>query len=111
MMFPSKPLGVLLCCGATILSSGCFISEGPETGIVQPVPTGFLTLNWTIENSTSPSICRLFGASDLELLLYDRRQRKVAQIYRRCNDFELTVELPERAYSANATLVNRLRRP
>ena len=105
MMVLSKPLGILLCSAAGILSSGCYISETTETGPTVSVPRGYLTLRWTIENSNSPAMCRLYGASDLELLIYDRNQRQIAATYARCEDFEVTVELREGAYSANATLV------
>lgn len=111
MMFLSKPLGMLLCCGAGIFCTGCFVDETIDTGgTIEPYPTGYLTLRWTIENSASPAICGLFRARDLEILIYDEYQRKVAQFYRSCDDFELTAELPEGAYSANVTLVNRRRR-
>jgi hypothetical protein len=102
-MFLSKPLGMLLCCGTILPSTGCVVEAGEA---YEPNPTGYLTLRWSIENSHSSAMCKLFGAERLELLVYDPRQRQVGEFYRDCDDFEMAVPLFEGAYSANATLVD-----
>jgi hypothetical protein len=93
-------------CALGALSSGCSteISAGPP--VVVPVASGRLTVLWTIQGSTSPAACAAVGADALALDVYDVTGAPVDTFHGNCEDFAISVDLPEGDYSADATLVD-----
>ena len=67
---------------------------------------GTLTVGWTIQGSDEPSDCAFFGMDRLELTVYDVFDDAVVTSYALCEDFELSIGLPEGFYSADATLID-----
>src|ERR1700690_171966 len=63
------PLAVSVTSGATATQNIDF----PATAFSNTPETGTLTVNWTIENSTSASECSKFSASNISIQLMDAR--------------------------------------
>ena len=85
------------------VSGGVII--GPD-----PVPApgaGTLTVFWTIDGTEDPFACIDLGIDAMELIVYRRAGPPFTTVNAPCEDFGLTVELPEGAYDAEATLVDR----
>jgi hypothetical protein len=106
-----KVYAVLAGCSLAVAGlSGCFIttdtSPGPGPGPNPAVPTGSLTVTWTVAGSHSPPSCAQFGAYDLELVILDRFRRPITKTSAPCTDFSLTVDLPPSDYTAEVTLVD-----
>jgi hypothetical protein len=107
-----------------VLSTGCLASTAEDPGATwdpvetsetaearDPTRTGYITLRWSIEYDTSAGLCKLFGATQLELIVYEPNQKEFGRVYRPCSDFEVTMPIPVGLYSANATLVNAWAQP
>lgn len=71
---------------------------------------GTLTLGWTVEGLQEPADCAFYGIDRLELTVYDLFEDPVVTSYALCEDFELSIGLPEGFYSADATLIDGLDR-
>ena len=95
-----------LALAAALGLSGCFISTddgGPSRG---PLPTGTLTVDWTIDGQRSGLDCADFGVDRLELVIYDFSGAVVDEVEPFCESFEVSVDLIEDSYSADVTLVD-----
>jgi hypothetical protein len=68
---------------------------------------GTLTLEWSVDDSFDRDACDDFGADYLELIVYDFRGRTAAEYEPRCDDFEVSIDLPADEYSIDATLIDR----
>ena len=84
---------------------GCSITAEPPV-ISVPVASGTLTVHWTVAGGSDPSVCGAYGATDLELVVYDASGAQVATTTAACEGFALTLSLPEGTYSADATLID-----
>ena len=71
---------------------------------------GAMTLAWTVEGLQEPSDCAFYGIDRLELTVYDIFDDAVVTSYALCEEFELSIRLPEGYYSADATLIDGLDR-
>jgi hypothetical protein len=96
------PLSTLFLAGGTL---GCSVTAEPPI-VVAPAPTGTLTLRWTVVGSASAPVCRTFGATDLEVVIYDETGAEVARTTGPCEGFGLTIPLPDGTYSADVTLTD-----
>jgi hypothetical protein len=91
------------CLYAALSCAGCSV----EAGISVPEPArGTLTVDWSVDGSQDPLACDDFGAFDFELIVYDDAGRPFTTTTAPCEDFIITVELPEGYYSADATLID-----
>ena len=84
---------------------GCTLTTEPPV-VVVPAASGTLTVRWTVAGSDHPAACGVYGATDLELVVFDENGAQVASTLGACEGFSLTLALPEGTYSAEATLVD-----
>ena len=93
-----------------LAAPGCVVDDGggDDVVVVEPERTGVLTVLYTIDSDTDPTLCSDYGAYYLELIVYDGSGREYVEAEALCEDFALSVELPEGNYSADATLVDDL---
>ncbi len=73
---------------------------------VVPEATGTLTVQWTVAGAPDPSVCSAYGATTLELVVYDDAGNEVATANAPCDSFALSLSLSEGGYTADATLVD-----
>lgn len=86
--------------------AGCFVDTAPGGKvIVTPAESGLLTVLWTVDGTTDASACDDYGASDLRLQVFDQDDYVVGDVLAPCEDFEVTLELPEGHYYGEARLV------
>jgi hypothetical protein len=71
---------------------------------------GTLTLAWTVDGAVEPSDCAFYGIDRLELTVYDIFDDPLVTTDALCEQFELSLGLPEGFYSADATLIDDLDR-
>jgi hypothetical protein len=83
---------------------GCLIVDE------DPDDSGTLTLAWTVDGAVEPSDCAFYGIDRLELTVYDYFDDPVVTSYALCEEFELSIQLPDGFYSADATLIDSLDR-
>jgi hypothetical protein len=96
------PLSTVSLAGGTL---GCSITAEPPT-IVAPASTGTLTVRWTVAGSVRPSMCGTFGATHLEVVVYDESGAEVTRATSPCAGFSVTLPLPDGTYSADVTLID-----
>lgn len=93
----------MLAMGAT----GCSGDDDDDDEVILgPDLIGTLTTEWSIDGSFVASNCRIYGAFDYELVVYDLDNFIVAEQQTPCEEFVLSVDLPVGIYSADATLVD-----
>jgi len=83
-----------------LMTPGCIIVDDDEDD------TGALTVTWTIQGIDEPSDCAFFGFDRLELAVFDFFDDHVVTTYGYCEDFVVSLDLPEGFYSADATLLD-----
>ncbi len=96
----------LVACALSGASLGCSVGISPAPPLVSVAPSGTLTVRWTIANGEDPSLCSAYGASMLELVVYDEGGGEVARTNGTCEDFSVSIALPDGTYSADATLTD-----
>ena len=89
---------------AAVQLSGCIVSA--DDGRSGPLPTGTLTVHWTIDGQRSSLDCADFGADRLELIIYDETGAEVDEVQPYCESFAVSDELLEGSYFADVTLVD-----
>lgn len=97
----APPLLVALALGA----AGCEVHTHSRSYVVDDI--GTLAVDWTLDDSFDPRACDDYGAHDLELAVYDDRDRVVDRLRVPCDDFAVAVDLPDDVYSIDATLLDR----
>ena len=95
-----------LALAAALGLSGCFITTDDGGHSRGPLPTGTLTVDWTIDGQRSGLDCADFGADRLELVIYDLSGAEVDEVEPFCETFEVSVDLIEDTYFADVTLVD-----
>lgn len=80
--------------------SGCLIH-------VDDHDDGTLSVTWSLDSTFDPEACLDFGASSLELVIYDDYGDVVDDPVLRCADFGVSIDLPEGEYALDATLLDR----
>jgi hypothetical protein len=93
-----------LCAALAFALPGCVIVDDDNDD------PGTLTVAWSVDGALEPSDCAFFGMDRLELTVYDVFDDPVVTSYAPCEQFELSLRLPEGYYSADATLVDSLDR-
>jgi hypothetical protein len=100
------PLSV---CALAAPSLGCTVGVeggvGPPPVTVAPA-TGTLTVRWLVGGTTNPALCDAYGATMMELVVYDSAGNQIATANAPCASFSLTLTLAEGTYTAEATLVD-----
>jgi hypothetical protein len=98
----------LAACALVTALPACSVGLGAEPPIVTSVPdtTGTVTVQWTVAGAPDPSVCSAYGATTLELVVYDANGTQVATANAPCDSFALTLTLDEGTYTADATLVD-----
>ena len=86
-------------------AAGCSDDDDDDI-ILVPAAVGTLTTEWSIDGSFVASNCRVYGAFDYELVVYDLDNFVVTEQQTPCEQFVLSVDLPVGIYSADATLVD-----
>ena len=89
--------------------AGCAVSLEPDNlppPLAAPASRGTVTLNWLVAGRTDPGLCAAYGATHVELVVYDDTGRTIARQYAPCESFSLTLPLPAGTYTADATLVD-----
>jgi hypothetical protein len=87
-------------------TASCSSSDDDDDVILVPVATGRLTTEWSIDGSVAASSCRIYGAFDYELVIYDLDNFVVTERQVPCEWFSVSLDLPVGVYSADATLVD-----
>lgn len=85
--------------------SGCVVTTADDEPLPAPL-AGTLTVNYTIEGTTDPSVCSYYGVVDIELVVYVASGAFVAEEQAYCSDFQVSIALPSGTYSADVTLVD-----
>jgi hypothetical protein len=68
--------------------------------------SGILTAEWTVDGWTDSEACYDFGARDFEFIVYGRRSFDTV-VTARCDEFVLSIDVPEGRFSIDATLIDR----
>jgi hypothetical protein len=89
-----------LCAAFALALPGCVIVDDDNDD------PGTLTVAWSVDDALEPSDCAFFGMDRLELTVYDVFDDPVVTTYALCEEFELSLRLPEGYYSADATLID-----
>lgn len=84
-------------------TTGCVVTESSASG--------FLTIDWYIEDDTIARDCLLTGASYMNVVIEDNFGDIVVDELAACEDFTMTFELDEGAYFPDVTLLDLLERP
>src|SRR4029078_8423944 len=86
--------------------SGCLvIASEPYVG------QGSMTMSFTIDSSNHVSECVYYGGTELEVTLCDAAAPPVITVDAPCEDHDLSVELDEGDYPAEAPLLDADRLP
>lgn len=80
-----------------------------EAAVLVPVgdDSGQVTQRWSIGGRFDRSLCRVYGADRMELVIRDMSGRTVARAYQPCEELQMTVDLPEGTYVGDARLIGR----
>jgi hypothetical protein len=88
---------------AAIAAAGCSAEVG--AGIDLGEAEGSMTVDWTVANTKDPITCDDFAADTLEIIVFDDFGQ-IARTDSACDDFEVTLFLPEGVYSVDATMLD-----
>jgi len=69
--------------------------------------SGEVTQRWSIGGRFDRSLCRVYGADRMELIIRDMSGSTVARAYQPCEEMQMTVDLPEGTYTGDARLIGR----
>jgi hypothetical protein len=92
-------------CALAAPAMGCSIAVSPTPPIAL-AGEGTVTVRWLVTGTTDPRMCDAYGATTLELILYDASGNEYARANAPCDAFYVSVPLPEGTYSAEVTLVD-----
>lgn len=106
MQYPSQLLrAAILLFGCMVATPACVSDSSDDVVIVTPAPTGLLTVEFTIEGTTNPTLCDFYGATHLELVLYDVYGGSFSD-YAPCKDFVISVETDVGYYTGEVVLLD-----
>jgi hypothetical protein len=106
-MYLAKLVIPVTACALAAASLGCTVGvDGPVGPPVAVVPAGTLTVRWLVAGTTNASVCDSYGATTLELVVYDAAGNRVTTANAPCGSFSLTLTLPDGTYTADVTLVD-----
>ena len=106
---------------AAVALAGCSVAVEPSpelppileppilepTPVVAPASSGLVTISWFVAGRSDAGLCVAYGATNLELVVYDARGAVVTREYAPCGDFSIRLALPAGTYTAEVTLVGR----
>jgi hypothetical protein len=101
-------MGMLTSCALAMgATCGCSIGLGADSVPADLGPdTGTITVDWLVMGADDPSLCAMYGADDIEIVLYDESGDQAATATAPCGSFSTTVTLAEGTYTADVTLVD-----
>jgi hypothetical protein len=102
-------LAFLACAALTAGITGC--GGGDDDTVVIVDSSAPLTVRWTIDGTIDSGACAFYRADLFELVVLDIDGRVVTELASPCEDFEISVELLEGSYDADATLIDAFDRP
>jgi len=103
-------LFLFLACGAlSAWISGC--GGGNDTVVVVQDSSAPLTVRWTIDGTIDSGACAFYRADLFELVVLDPGGAVVTELTAPCEDFEVSLDLLEGSYDADATLIDAFDRP
>jgi hypothetical protein len=79
--------------------------------IVPVAGAGSLTLRWLVAGTNDPNLCSVYGASTVELLVFDESGARVATANGACESFSLSLTLLPGTYTAETTLLDARGQP
>jgi hypothetical protein len=85
--------------------SGCFVSTTEEPA-ARSVDLGVLIVDWSIDGSQDPSLCRLSDADTINILIYTRLGDFVGEYEQSCEAMATSIELFPADYVAEAVLLD-----
>ena len=106
MVNAGRFFGAAALAGVAAATTAC-LDSGPDRVVVVDQPTGTLTVEYTIQGGKVPSDCVFYGATDVELVVYDSLGYFVTDRYAPCESFFVSVQLYPGRYGADVTLVDR----
>lgn len=80
--------------------------EQGEPGQREPEKMGFVTVQWSIENETSPERCTAYGATAVELMLINADNNEVTRQVVPCERFDTSVQVAADDYVGTLTLLD-----
>jgi hypothetical protein len=86
---------------------GCADDDDGDIVVVEAIPPGALTVQWTIAGGTDPDACAVYGADTFELVVFDAFGDFVVETNDPCEAFVTTFDIDDGLYDADATLVDR----
>ena len=106
MVQAGRILGAIALLGVAAAAPACVVDDDDPDRVVVVDPPGTLTIEYTISGETIPSDCAYYGASDVELVVYDDLGYVIADQYAPCDFFSVSIDLYSGYYSADVTLVD-----
>lgn len=103
-------LSIMACLASAMPSCLVDVEDGP-VDVVFTGDRGRLTTHWTIEGTASASDCERVGAGSLELVTFDQLGSILSRTYAPCEEFTISIELPEGQFAAEARLVTEAALP
>jgi hypothetical protein len=94
-----KQLGLL---GAVLVCVGC----GGGSSAPPPPPEGTVTFDWTVKGVHEPQECDVENVATFDVIIYDDTAAQVGEFSARCDVFDMSVNLVEGHYTANAVLLD-----
>ncbi|HLK39293.1 MAG TPA: hypothetical protein VKU41_21180 [Polyangiaceae bacterium] len=94
---------VLAVLAAAAMSCGGSAASTRSSGLE---PTATATFRWTVEESSDATFCAHYGASSVNIDLYERNGAYVDRVTKPCSEFVATASLREGGYSAALQLVD-----
>lgn len=67
---------------------------------------GTLNLDWTVLGGQDPGACEAVGADVMSIHIYDSNDDVVASLNEPCENFGVSIDLPEDDYSAEMVLID-----
>jgi len=86
--------------GVSLLGQACFFEADTGRG------TGTLTVEWSIAGYIDSVDCYDNRADYLELVIYDRSGRYIAEVEAPCDSFNVSIDLRDGLYDADVTLID-----
>ncbi|HKU44198.1 MAG TPA: hypothetical protein VJR89_38825 [Polyangiales bacterium] len=94
-------------CAATWLALGAAGCEVHTHSDWYSEYEGTLSIEWSLDDSFDPDACDDYHAHEIELIVYDDRDHEVAHTTPYCDEFEVSIDLPDGVYGLDATLLDR----
>lgn len=100
-----SPLPAAALRGMRIMAVLALVGLGGCLVVADRPNTGYLTVNWSIEGTYSPSLCGYYVVDAMEVVVYDRYGDFVTEVEAVCEAFGVSIELYPGFYTADVTLV------